>query len=75
MGTPFEVRERIDAGLEGKVAWFKGGWGQYGDGNCMLEFHVPEDEIAVVCVTIQVRGMGAVEAAFEVGPEKLLVSR
>jgi hypothetical protein len=62
MGSPAEVRERISAGLGNGLAWYKDGWGQYGDDSCMLEFHVPEDENPVVCVMIHVRGMGAVES-------------
>lgn len=61
MGSPAGVRERISAGLGNSVAWYKDGWGQYGDDGCMLEFHVPENEDPVVCVMIHVRGMGAVE--------------
>jgi hypothetical protein len=61
MGSAAVVRERISAGLGNAVAWYKDGWGQYGDEGCMLEFHVPENEDPVVCVMIHVRGMGAPE--------------
>jgi hypothetical protein len=61
MGSPVEVRQRIDAELRNGVAWYKGGWGQYGDDTCRLEFHVPENEDPVVCVVISAGGMGAVE--------------
>jgi len=61
MGSPAEVRERIDAELRGGVGWYKDGWGQYGDDRCLLEFYVPESEDPVVCVMIHVSGMGAVE--------------
>ncbi len=55
MASPAAVRERISAGLGNAVAWYKDGWGQYGDDGCMLEFHVPENEDPVVCVMIKLR--------------------
>jgi len=61
MGSAAVVREQISAGLGNAVAWYKDGWGQYGDEGCLLEFHVPENEDPVVCVFIHVRGLGAAE--------------
>jgi hypothetical protein len=60
VGSPAEVRERIDTELVGGIEWHKDGWGQYGDDACMLEFCVGVDD-PVLCVLVRVRGMGAVE--------------
>src|SRR5262245_58518868 len=61
MGSPGEVRLRISASLGNRCNWLQGGWGQYRNEDCMLEFHVPEDENPVNSVMIHPRGMGANE--------------
>jgi hypothetical protein len=61
MGSPAQVRERINIGLGNSVAWHMEGWGQYGDEHCILEFHVPENEESIVCIMIHGRGLAAVE--------------
>jgi hypothetical protein len=61
MGSHAAVRDKISAGLGYALAWYKDGWAQYGDDDCLLEFHVPLSEDPVVCVMIRARGTGAVE--------------